>query len=214
RSYRTNTALSEVGDAARITFELMARDIRGAGLTGCNSANGRVTNVLANANNGESVWWADWANAIRGYDDATHVPALGGKDPVENTSSLQLISATGSPLTIAKDTGGANLKLDKPIFDLASGDIVMACSPDHAAIFQVTNYNSSNVTVVHNTGKKVSPGNCSKNLGYPNDNCTGNNPGYQFPPNSLIYKLSAVDWFIGKNNDGGKSLYRTALVKK
>ena len=47
RSYRTNQALGDVQDSSRIAFEMMARDIRNAGLTGC-SNNGRVANVLNN----------------------------------------------------------------------------------------------------------------------------------------------------------------------
>src|SRR3546814_5576753 len=44
------------------------------------------------------------------------------------------------------------------------------CDPDHAAILQITNYQSTNVTVVHNSGNgSGDPGNCSKGLGYPTD---------------------------------------------
>jgi len=217
RAYRTNTALGDVQDASRIAFEMMARDIRQAGLTGCNSANGRIVNVLANApaNAASTVapaWWANWGNAIRGYDDASGDPALADKSPVANTSSLQLIGAAGAPLAIKEDVPGTNFQLYADTDALEKGDVVMVCSPDHTAIVQITGPTHLKQTVDYNTGNAVSPGNCSSNLGYPNTACTGNSPEYTFPPNSLISRMSAVDWYIGTNPVNGDSLYRATLV--
>src|SRR5579859_2062961 len=45
QSSYTNTALGEVESSSRAAFELMARDIRDAGLTGCGN-NTRVANVV------------------------------------------------------------------------------------------------------------------------------------------------------------------------
>jgi type IV pilus assembly protein PilW len=182
-------------------------------LTGCNSANDRVTNVLQNApgNPGTPDWWADWSNAVHGYDSSSTDPALAGLNQVAGTDSLELLSAGNLNVTIANDDPGVNFKLNSPTDQLAGGDIIMACSPDHAAILQISNYNSSNVTVGYNTGNTNKPGNCSSNLGYPNDACTGNSPDYTFPPNSSIAKLTAVDWYLGTNPDNGTSLYRVDL---
>jgi type IV pilus assembly protein PilW len=101
---------------------------------------------------------------------------------------------------------------------LEDGDIVMACDNDHAAIFQVTNANSSNVTIVHNTGASVSPGNCSQDLRFPtncnNTTCGNNNDCYSFAGNGFLAKLaklSAEAWYIGYNGRGGRSLYRLKL---
>jgi type IV pilus assembly protein PilW len=98
----------------------------------------------------------------------------------------------------------------------------MACdNNDHAAIFQVTNANSSNVTIVHNTGASVSPGNCSKYLGcscdqLPNNPNNPNNPNSCSPTfeNGFISKLAAYAWYIGYNGRGGRSLYRLKLQKE
>jgi type IV pilus assembly protein PilW len=217
QSFRTNDALAEVQDGSRVAFELMARDIREAGLTGCNSANNRVTNVLSNSpgNSGPQAWWADWSNAVHGYDDASTDPAFtgitGAGAPVAGTNSLELLSAGEMSVTIANDVPGSNFKLNQSTTQLTGGDIIVACSPDHAAILQISGYNNSNVTVGYNTGSTNKPGNCSSNLGYPNDACTGNSPDYTFPPNSKIAKLTGVDWYIGTNPAGGTSLYRVSL---
>lgn len=217
QSYRTNNALADVEDGSRIAFELMARDIREAGMTGCGNASGRVANVLNNGSNNTATpdWWADWNNALHGYDDAQADPAVafgtGTAQRVANTDSLEIISAGNLPVTIAEDKEpAANFKLNAPSPDLQSGDVIIVCSPDHATIVQITNYNNSNVTVVHNTGKGA-PGNCSKGLGYPTI-CSTNGNVDPFPPNSTIAAMQATDWYIGNNPAGGTSLYRIALV--
>ena len=212
QSYRTNNALSDVEDGSRIAFELMARDIREAGLTGCGSSGDRVANVL---NNQSTDWWANWDNALHGYDDNQTDPAVttgtGVGQRVAGTASLEIMSAGNLPVTIASDSEpAANFKLNAPSPDLQSGDVIVVCDPDHATIVQISNYNN-NVTVVHNTGNSVSPGNCSKGLGYPTV-CTTNGNIYTFPQNSTIAALSVSDWYIGNNSAGGSSLYRISLV--
>src|SRR5690606_32376753 len=67
RTDRTNQAPGDVPDGSRLAFEMMARDIREAGLTGCNNR-GRVANVL---NNTSTPWWAGWGNAAHGYGAGT-----------------------------------------------------------------------------------------------------------------------------------------------
>lgn len=214
RTYRTNQALGDVQDGSRLAFELMARDIREAGLTGCNN-NGRMANVL---NNKSTAWWADWGNAVHGYGSGTAAdPALtvgtAATNQVSGTDSLQLLGAADSGLSVAAtpSSTAANFKLNDTTSDIVKGDVIIVCDPDHAAIVQVTNYNSSNVTLDHNNGNNPLPGNCSKGLGFPTT-CTTNGNGYTFGPNSQIFKLGAVDWYIGYNPLGGKSLYRVNVV--
>lgn len=213
RSYRTNQALSDVQDGSRIAFELMARDIRDAGLTGCGN-NGRVANVV---NPSGAAWWNDWSNAVHGYGSgtATTDPALTGGNQASGanqTDSLQLLGAADTGLSVAAtpSSTAANFKLNDPTSDLTTGDVIIVCDPDHATIVQITNYTSSNVTVVHNTGTGT-PGNCSKGMGYPTV-CSTNGNGYSFGPNSQIFKLGAVDWYIGTNPIGGTSLYRISVA--
>jgi type IV pilus assembly protein PilW len=218
QSYATNTAFGEIQDNSRVAFELLARDIRQAGLTGCGNQN-RVANVLNDGPNagGTVDWWADFNNAIHGYDGNQTDPAIttgtGVAQRVAGTSSLQLIGAAPTSLSVAsQNSPAASFKLNETTSDLQSGDIIIVCDPDHATIAQITNYNNANVTLVHDTGNGVAtPGNCSKGLGYPTV-CSTNGNSYDFGPNSQITKLQAVDWYIGNNPQNGKSLYRLALA--
>lgn len=66
---------------------------------------------------------------------------------------------------------------------LFPGDIVLACDFGEAAVFQVTNAQPGiNDNIVHNDGTTVvSPGNCSKGLGFGSPvNCTANGNQYAF----------------------------------
>ncbi|KGI77934.1 hypothetical protein LF63_0105940 [Oleiagrimonas soli] len=226
RTYQTNQALSDVQTNARVAFELLARDIRQAGLNGCNN-NGRVANVLNNGPNNPSGydpsqdWYTTWSNAVHGYDSTQTDPAVATgtavNERIATSDSIQLLGIEGSGLSVAStpSSNSANFKLNKTTTSLQSGDIIVVCDYDHAAIVQITVQNSSNVELVHNQGNKTSPGNCSKGLGYPT-NCdgNGNGNGYTFDQNSQIAKFSAVDWFVGNNNDNGTSLFRTSVVNK
>lgn len=206
QSFRTNDALADVQDSSRVAFELMARDIREAGLTGCNSVNGRVVNVTAAFNNSTTPpWWSDWNNVIRGFDQASSDPALTGTSALKTANTLELISAASPPSAIASDTTGTSFTLYQKTPYLQDGDLAMVCSPAQAALLQV-GYTAGGTTVSYD-GK----GNCSTNLGYPNLGCAGTSPDYTYPPNSLISKVTAVDWYVGSNDVGTTSLYRMAL---
>jgi len=216
QSFRTNNALADVQDGSRIAFELMARDIRSAGLSSCDSSNGRIANVL---NGGNTNWYADWGNPVHGYPDGSADPALssitGVGAPVAGFPSLHIISAGSIDATVSTtpSDSAANLKINKPTGNLQAGDIIIVCTltgpQPHTSIAQITNYNDKNITVVHNTGNVVSPGNCSKGLDYPTD--CGANGSTNLEPNSPIAKLSAADWYIGTNAARGPSLYRLTV---
>lgn len=219
QSFRTNNALADVQDSSRIAFELMARDIREAGMTGCNSTNGNITNVL----NGQSTtWWTNWANATHGYADATTDPALSGITgfgaPVAGTSSLQLISADTDvgALSADYDDSAASFTTQTPAPAYAAGDVVMLCSPGHASIVQLSSFNTSTGVATFVAGTSPTPGNSSTDLTFPAGSGPCSTPDLLirscFPANSLVSKLTAVDWYIGTNPVGGDSLYRVNLV--
>jgi type IV pilus assembly protein PilW len=215
QSYRTNEGLSQVQESARTAFELLARDIREAGATGCDNT-GRVANVLDPAAN---LWWQNW-EGVKGYDDDEADPAvLFGTDAgerVRGTDSIQLRGIEGTGVAITEhQPASANFKINAATTAIAPNDILMACDFDHAAVFQVTNYNSGNVTVGHNTGEgNISPGNCSKGLGFPTDCTSTTGNVYPFKANSQLARFGATGWYVGFNGrdtEGGRSLYRVRL---
>jgi len=212
QTYRANEALGDVADGSRTAFEMLSRDLRDAGLSGCDNTSGRVANVI----NPPYPWYSDWNNALHGYDDASTDPALmgitGNGAPVPNTSSVHVISTSNTDVTVSwtPAPSSADFKVSGSTTELNSGDLIMVCDFDHATLLQITNYNNSNVDVQHNDGAGT-PGNCSKGLGYPTV-CTTNGAAYSFPGNSRVAKLTAVDWYIGTNPVKGRSLYRRTVT--
>lgn len=209
--YRTNAALGDVQDNTRMAFEMMAQDIRNAGLTGCDSSgSGNITSVLKNSpGGGGTVWWANWNNALIGYGAGTAAdPAPPAATPaVAGNDSLQLIGANNAGLSISSHSAATTtFTLNETSPDLAVGDAMIVCDPQFSAIFQSTSYNSTAKTLGYNTLTST-PGNYSNILastGIP----------YAFGANALIAKLNAADWYIGATPGvvGGLSLYRVQVV--
>ncbi|ACX94883.1 prepilin-type N-terminal cleavage/methylation domain-containing protein [Halothiobacillus neapolitanus] len=201
QTYRSNQALSQVQDGSRTAFEFLARDIRQAGLTGC-GATAKIANVL---NNKGTSWWDTWNNGLQGYAANATAPIAVGTTAnlrAANTDSITLMSAGDSGYSVnAPSSTSANFKLNEPNSDLQTGDIIIVCDPNQATILQVSDYQSKSVTVVHNTGNKVSPGNCSDGLGFPTL-CTTTGTKYTYQNNAMLAKLNASYWYIGNNSLG------------
>ncbi|MCX7178162.1 MAG: PilW family protein [Proteobacteria bacterium] len=213
-SYRTNLALGQVQENARIAFELLARDLRQAGITGCGNF-GRVANVLNNGTNaaGTVDWYADFGNAVRGYDGGTTDPSVtsgtASAQRVEASSSITLIGAAMASVSVAAyNSGSYGFTLTGTNPGIQAGDLVIVCDPDHAVMAQVTSITGGALVV--NTGT-TTPGNCSRGLGFPTQ-CTTSGNSYSFGVNSLLSAVSAADWYIGNNPLGGRSLYRRTAV--
>lgn len=208
-AYRTNEALSQVQENARTAFELLSRDIREAGATGCGNTD-RIANTLDDG----GLWWQEAWTGVRGYPEGTTAPGTGSPARVAGDALLiQGIEGTGVSI-VSHNPTSAVFFINATTTDFTSEDIVMACDYSHATIFQISNYNSNNVTVGHNTGN-ANPGNCSKGLGFPTDCTTTNGNEYQFGPNSQIARMSTVIWYIGNNGrpqEGGRSLYRRRIT--
>lgn len=210
QSFRTNHALSDVQDSSRIAFELMARDIRQAGFTGCGSD--RIANVLSNGPSGTPVWWADSTNPVLGYSGGTTDPAVTSGTAVANrvaaTDSIALIGATNLPVGITADNpGSAQFTLSAAAANLTTGDVIVVCDPDHASVTQTTNVSGTTV----NHAASGTPGNCTASLSYPVA-CGSSGSTYQYSNNATLATLDPVDWYVGNNPDGGTSLYRISLV--
>lgn len=209
-TYRVNEALSGIQENARIAFQLMARDIRSAGFSGCTN-NGSVANVI---NNSATRWWTNWQASdagILGYTSAMVPAGLGNPEPVNNSEAIQLMFGGNTSVSLADhqpNGAAATMFVNSKSHGLKPGDIVMACDDNHTAIFQVTNTNINNQTVVHNPGGAHEPGNCSNRLGIPSNCAAGVTTPHRFSNNAMLVRFEAVAWYIGEAN-GVRSLFRS-----
>ncbi|NKN33654.1 PilW family protein [Marichromatium bheemlicum] len=206
--YRYQEALSRIQEHARFALETLGYEIRMAGYTGC-----PIRNEIANVINGAgTTWWLDFnTGSVRGYDGSQHFPgrAIGTNtgDRVAGTDAATFIHGGGDSYTVAThNPTAAEFKLNTT-HDLDDGSIVLVCDATQTSILQLTNVNSSNVTIVHNTGT-ATPGNCTKGLGSPVE-CTANGTPYTFGPDSSMVDFVPTAFYIGVSTSGtGRSLYR------
>jgi type IV pilus assembly protein PilW len=204
RAYSTSEGLSQVQESGRTAFELLARDIRQAGILGCDNR-GRTANVL-NA----SAWWQTWF-ALRGYDNLqTSAVAMGTArgNRVSGTDALRTQGLQGQGMSIFSHNAGTSTIVVNNTSDAVVDDVMVACDFDHATIFQVRTVSGTNTLTFASGGS--TPGNSSGNLGFPAGT------SYAFPRNSLLSPLSATEWYIGRSGrttDTGRSLFRLRLAR-
>jgi type IV pilus assembly protein PilW len=205
-SYRASEGISQVQESARTAFELMARDVRQSGSTGCSRGTLKMANVLTNA----STWWGNWV-PIRGFDAGQTDPAVtsgtGAGQRVSTTSSVQLHGIDGGVAVTSHNPSGTIVL--QGASNIVAGDILMICDFSHAALFRATSYNNTTNTITYTTGS----GNCAMNIG-PYATCASG-ASYTFQRNAWVGRVTAMSWYIGNNNrpaDGGRSLYRARLA--
>lgn len=207
-AYRTNVALGEVQESARTSFEFLARELRSAGANPCGT--GSVASVLNSG--GDAMLYS--SGPVEGWEDATTVdelPDSGSGAPVADAGdAIRLSSVRDAGLELESGTGSrANVKLENPTTSIKKDDILMLCDVNKATIFQVTGYNSSNTTVVHNKGAST-PGNQTKCLNHPvpQPNSATGIDCTDFKPSSYLAVPVNYIWYVGENDAGGRSLYR------
>ena len=215
RTYRTTESVSRVQENARIAFELMAADIREAGFTPCG------TNVeVASSLNAPFNTVGSTINGLTGFDEnvaATGV-AIGTNrgNRAANTDAIVVGASQGTGLTVeTHNEPSATFTVNIVNHGIQNDDIVMVCDNELATIFQATNTNQSNRTIVHNQGNS-NPGNARKCLG--NDaNCGLPSQQWKsYARNGTITRFESGVWYVGcaRNTDcnqpGGRSLFRIA----
>lgn len=215
-SFRTNENLARMQEDARIAFDFMARDLREAGTNPCGTP--LVANVIRSSS--AIPWWADWnLGTIRGYDagqDMTSIVPIGTavKERASGTDAVLVIRADQDGKTIsAHDTSAHDITVDS-VTGLDQKDILIACDMNAAAIFQIETVSSSTKNINH--AQDAGNYNCSSDLGYPTaSNCPTTPPAVkQFASGGVVVKLLSTFWYVGINNAGKKSLYRTKIIRK
>lgn len=211
QSYRTNEGLSQVQESGRTAFELISRDLRQAGVSGCDNE-GRVADVLVAGGD----WWSTWFGLV-GYEDDEDTSAVlfdtGRGWRVNGTDAVQIQGIQGVPYSIESHVGSTMLT-DAGATDIVAGDVMIACDFDHATIFQVSSFDSAARTLSHEMGTGVlSPGNCSTGLGFPTDCGSASGNIWFFEPNSMLAHFFATDWYVGQTgrDDDATALFRRRL---
>lgn len=202
QTYRVNDNVARMQENGRYAMEMIGRDLRMAGYWGCASG---LVSAPVNTLNNNSDYAYDFGKPVQGHEaigtnswspplDASILGALAGTDV------LTLRTTFGKGIRVLQHPGGtppgsADLKVSVGS-GLVAGDIVLVSDCRDAAVFQITNINTSAGmdNVVHNTGIGA-PGNATKALG-------------KEYVGGEIMRITTVTYYIRPNAAGRPALYR------
>jgi type IV pilus assembly protein PilW len=223
QSYRLTENVSRMQENSRFAMNVLTKEIRMAGFSPCPR-----TDEVANTLTGGAATATDFGNgAITGFEGGVDTfpsdfPATGTAAGNRVADSDGFIIMRGGDISYTLGTPPHNASSAQfKIVDatgISDGDILMVCDTDNTAIFQADGLTitsgSADDTLVHNPGGGgISPGNCTKGLGYPTD-CTtsGGNP-HTYGSEAQIVKMFSTIYYVGVSQSGnGRALYRRGLL--
>ncbi len=219
--------MGRVQEGVRLAFEMLNRELRGAGGNPCDSS----LPLSSGLNNPEANWWTDWADNVsgvgtttatplRGYGGATAFPdaafgaALG--DRVEGTDAIEVKAAVAASADVAMLTSSL---VDPWTSDIEVnstdgvdvGDLMMICNFNNLTIFRVTSV-VADTSIEHAEG--ANPDDNDDDVLFRADTAADAN----YDEGSVIAKIHAARWYIGNadlDGDGvvdGRSLYRATMT--
>jgi len=211
RVYGSTEAVGRIQENQRAAFEMIARDIREAGVNPCSRFNASNP-ITVQATGVDAQFWGRFANGVFGASS-------GGND------SISLYLANNRDYRITAHARPADPVTLNTVNGLAAGQTLMACNTDHAIVFAATGI--SGTAVQHAAGQ-----NCGAGLTPTPDAslCSSavSGPGYCFriattptaadvtacprgisrSPSFVVVPYEA-SWTVASNTRGGSSLYRT-----
>jgi len=217
KSYRANEQFARLQESARFATDVIGRDLRVAGYTGCARISGSVNNILQDTsfffNFNVGVQGFEYIGPVApfGVDALDFSPNLDAgiplTDMVEGSDVLTIRRAeAGNPVLLETAMANSSANLDLPdgtSTDLINtDDIVMISDCLDATVFQVTNYISGSGTVQHASGGTPTLGNAD----YPGNSTL--DLGKQFQIGAEIVKMTTMSYLIRNNPAGVPSLYR------
>lgn len=204
-TYRVNEGLSRMQENVRFSMQLLARDIRMVGYTGCAAGSDFPT---VNTLNGSSANEYDLGVGLLGHENngsGWSDPLPVGANSIDTASdalSLEMLVGGGARLADEMPNTSADLKVVTPS-NVEKFDILFISDCTRGAVFQVTNVTtgggSGKDNLVHNTGTGT-PGNAQKQL------TDDNQP---FGTDASIWQLTSLTYYVApsaQTNNRGESV--------
>lgn len=133
-SYQANQGLGRVQENARVAFEMLARDLRAAGSTGC-------SNAAKPEPTGMTGWWSTFpAQSVFAFDNGAFGQSIAGTD------ALQVMSAGDVPIGVEAQ-GSTTLTLRTASHPFDTNDVMVVC--DAAKVFVIRATAVAGDTITH-----------------------------------------------------------------
>ncbi len=214
-TFQTQENLARLQESGRFALEMMAREIREAGLTPCGSP--LTANVLVSGTASNTPWWADTAaGALRGEQGSVQTytglgSAAGNQAP--GTHSLLILRPSNDENFLATVLGHdpARKTVDIQASALMGPrGIALLCDSGSAALWQVDTVTSAQRNRAQ-LSYAASPLNCSTSLGRVDATCQSP-VDKTFAAGALLVPWDPGLWYVGLNGSGQASLYRAEVV--
>ncbi|KXS54003.1 MAG: Uncharacterized protein AWU57_1611 [Marinobacter sp. T13-3] len=189
RTFNVTEASARTQEVGRLALSVLGREIRNADYWGCQGSEGVLQGNIENMLNPGGGFNSDLL--LRGLDGENNTGA-GGSD------LLSLGGVAGNSairVTFQPSTSAANLRVDDTS-TFSENDILIVTNCKRGHMFQITNVNSSNDVVVHNTGNvSAGPGNATKNI----------DPSYNDDPDGAsVFRPRQQRFYLRDNGTTGR----------
>ncbi|MCB1782217.1 MAG: PilW family protein [Candidatus Competibacteraceae bacterium] len=211
--YRFQNAISRIQENGRFALEVLSRDVRTTGYTGC-----PPTNIVINVLNNPTDWWKNFGpGSLVGYEGTQNtfpgrVFGTGPGDRINGTDAAVFLGSSGGYFITATAPAAVPPtftlnQLGKPDGgSLGIGDIAIVCDTNRTSIFQVTGVNAGPPITIGHAAGVLTPGNSTANLfplGVPDS---------YVPNESTLVDFAPSAFYVGVSNSGdSRSLYRLQL---
>jgi len=205
--------MTSMQENSRFAMEFITRDVRMAGYYGCGSNS--VVNTLK-PGPAADAWVYNFGQGLVGYDgDDAAFPVAFEDASLPNTTGL-----LSDAFTVLRGEDGGNSftvqshNTNSAVIDLgenhgySAGAILALSDCDHSTVFQMTGNNPNKLG--HNTGNSVSPGNCTKKMGLPDD--CANNSAYEYKGDASVLRVVSHAYYINMANNNVPSFYRNEII--
>jgi type IV pilus assembly protein PilW len=230
-TFNTQDQKSALEESGRYSLEVIARDVRMAGLAGCNSRfmPGAPRPPVRNHLNGGTAFPFEFATAVSGFEAqgsgpgqqialASTNPAPGGTWDAALPAEVAALAVPGSDVLLLSGLTAQTWPLVDPftqgaqIFvqsgnDIVQGDVLFVTDCSQGIVFQASSVNAADGKT-NITGAKtgaIAPGN--------SDPISDQGPnGGAFRQGAMVARAVSLAYFIGRGANGTPSLFRASLL--
>lgn len=211
-TFRHHESLARLQESGRFALELMAREIREAGMTPCGSP---ITANLLVSPAAATAWWADTASGfLRGGDGSGQgVQATGtsAADHVQGTDSLLVLRTSNDEnawSTLEEHAPAGHSLTLRTAGLLRARDIALLCDDRSSALWQVDTVSANAITLTY----AHSPLNCATALGSVDTGCQSP-VDKTFTTGARVVAWDPGLWYVGHTGSGQRSLYRAQAIQ-
>lgn len=186
-AFRVTDNLSRMQENARYALDVIARDVRMAGYSGCINLAATKVNTIANP----PVPAIAPGNALVGFPNGTSPPPhalyLRG-------DWLSVMGAFGGDVNLSGNLtpSNANVQINGNPHNFAAGDVLIVTNCVNADVFKATSVSASGGTVT---------------VAHANSSNTGNRIG-EYGADAFVMRMDQFTYFIGTNPANNPALYR------